>query len=262
MMKTVILCGGTGTRMKEETEFKPKPLVLVGGKPILWHIMKIYAHYGFNEFIVALGYKGNMIKEYFLHERTFVNDFTLDTKTGNITFHNNDCDDFKITFVETGEDSLTGERVRRVSSHIGNEDFMVTYGDGVANINIHALLGFHMSRQTLGTLTGVIPSTRFGFLDIDESNNRLKSFYQHKVTHDIEKKSKEYVNGGFMIFKNEVLNMIAQNSMIESVFPKLAEINQISIYKHTGEWKCMDTYKEVEELNDIWNKGAFWKVWN
>ncbi|PIY92322.1 MAG: glucose-1-phosphate cytidylyltransferase [Candidatus Magasanikbacteria bacterium CG_4_10_14_0_8_um_filter_42_12] len=260
-MKTVILCGGTGTRMKEETEFKPKPLVLVGGKPILWHIMKIYAQYGFNEFIVALGYKGNMIKEYFLNERSFVNNFTLDTKTGNLIFHNNDCDDFKITFVETGEDSLTGERVRRVAPYIGDEDFMVTYGDGVADINIHALLGFHTSQQTLGTITAVIPSTRFGFLDIDESRKKLKSFYQHKVTHDTDNKSKEYINGGFMIFKNEVLNMIEPHSMIENIFPRLAEMQQMSVYKHLGRWKCMDTYKEVEELNKIWDQGAFWKIW-
>ena len=228
-MKTIILCGGTGTRMKEETEFKPKPLVSVGGKPILWHIMKIYAHYGFNEFVVALGYKGNMIKEYFLHERTFVNDFTLDTKTGNMTLHNNDCDDFKITFVETGEGSLTGERVLRTAKYIGDDDFMVTYGDGVADINIHSLLGFHTMQNTLGTITAVHPSTRFGFLDIDESNSKLRNFFQHKVTNDNDDHSKEYINGGFMIFKNEVLNMIEPESMIESVFPKLARMQQLSV---------------------------------
>jgi len=261
-MKTVILCGGTGTRMKEETEFKPKPLVPIGGKPILWHIMKIYAHFGFNEFIVALGYKGNMIKEYFLHERTFLNDFTLDSKTGDITFHNNDCDDFKITFVETGEKSLTGERVRRCASYIGNDDFMVTYGDGVADINLHALLGFHTAQASLATITGSRPSTRFGFLDIDEHTNKIKSFVQHKVTHDTDDLAKEYINGGFMVFKNEVLNMIEPESMIETVFPKLASMNELSVYKHLGRWKCMDTYKEVEEMNELWDRDPFWKVWH
>lgn len=261
-MKTIILCGGTGTRMKEETEFKPKPLVLVGGKPILWHIMKIYAHYGFNDFVLALGYKGNMIKEYFLHERTFLNDFTLDTKTGDLTFHNNGCDEFKITFVETGADSLTGERVRRVGPYIGSDDFMVTYGDGVADVNIKALLDFHTSQKTLGTITGVRPSTRFGLLEIDESTKKMKNFFQHKVTHDTDDHSQEYINGGFMVFKNEVLSMIENDSMIENIFPKLTSQDSLSVYKHLGRWKCMDTYKEVEELNELWEKTPFWKIWN
>ena len=261
-MKTIILCGGTGTRMKEETEFKPKPLVLVGGKPILWHIMKIYAHYGFNEFILALGYKGNMIKDYFLHEKTFINDFTLDSKTGDVTFHNNDCDDFKITFVETGEDSLTGERIRRCAKYIGNEDFMVTYGDGVANIHIDELLKFHDVQNTVGTITAVHPSTRFGFLDIDEKTNTLNLFSQHKVTHEDDSLSKDYINGGFMIFKNEAISMIESETMIEHIFPKLASLQQLSVYKHLGRWKCMDTYKEVEEMNHLWEEDAFWKVWN
>ncbi|HYE60261.1 MAG TPA: sugar phosphate nucleotidyltransferase [Candidatus Kapabacteria bacterium] len=260
-MKTIILCGGTGTRMKEETEFKPKPLVLVGGKPILWHIMKIYSHYGYNEFILALGYKGEMIKQYFMNWRNLVNDFTINTKTHEVTFHNNDCDDFKITFAETGVDSLTGERVRRLAKYIGNEDFMVTYGDGVADINIHDLVEFHKKQHTVATITGVRPTHRFGLLNIDETAKKVKGFYQHKIVEKGEKPSNDYINGGFMVFNNAVLTQIQEGSMIESLFEPLSEQGQLSVYTHPGKWKCMDTYKEVEEMNEHWNKDPFWKVW-
>ena len=265
-MKTIILCGGTGTRMKEETEFKPKPLVEIGGKPILWHIMKIYAHHGFNDFILALGYKGNMIKEYFLHWRTMLNDFSLDTKSGDLSFHNNDCDDFKITFVETGADSLTGERVRRLREHIGaDENFMVTYGDGVANINISDLVNFHKGSNSMATITGVRPVSRFGLLNIDQNTNKLVDFTQHKITSDNEDEvdsRKDVINGGFMVFKREALDMIEPDSMIESVFPKLAQDGQLSVYVHKGKWKCMDTHKEAVEMNEYWQKDPFWKFWD
>lgn len=250
--------------MKEETEFKPKPLVEVGGKPILWHIMKIYAHYGFNDFILALGYKSNMIKDYFLNWRAFVNDFTLDTKTGAMTFHNNDCDDFKITFVETGPDSLTGERILRLKNHLKDDEFfMVTYGDGVGDIDIQELVNFHKKQNTLATITAVKHTSRFGLLDIDHQTNLLKEFSQHAITHNKEEvdQTKDHINGGFMIFKREVLDMIDPGSMIEGVFPKLASKGQLSIFKHQGKWKCMDTYKEVEELNKHWHKDPFWKIW-
>ncbi len=261
-MKTVILCGGTGTRMKEETEFKPKPLVLVGGKPILWHIMKIYAHYGHNEFILALGYKGDMIKQYFLNWRSLLNDFTLDTKNHEFTFHNNECDDFKITFAETGPESLTGERVRRVRKYIGDDtEFMVTYGDGVANINIAELIDFHKKQNTAVTITGVRPTHRFGLLDIDHTSEKIKGFYQKHVTNDTDKISSDYINGGFMVLNSSVLDQIEENSMIESIFEPLANKDQLSVYRHKGMWKCMDTYKEVEELNKQWHIDPFWKVW-
>ncbi|MDD2757949.1 MAG: sugar phosphate nucleotidyltransferase [Patescibacteria group bacterium] len=263
-MKTIILCGGTGTRMKEETEFKPKPLVEVGGKPILWHIMKIYAHYGFNDFILALGYKSNMIKDYFLNWRAFVNDFTLDTKTGATTFHNNDCDDFRIVFAETGTDSLTGERIRRLKNYIGSDDyFMVTYGDGVADVNIPELVKFHQNQNTIATITAVRPASRFGYLDIDREAKKVVDFSQHKVTAEEEPSAeKNLINGGFMVFKREVLDMIEPDSMIESVFPKLAKSGQLSVFCHDGKWKCMDTHKEVEEMNEHWHKDPFWKIWD
>lgn len=262
-MKTIILCGGEGTRMKEETEFKPKPLVEVGGKPILWHIMKIYSHYGYNDFILALGYKGNLIKEYFLNWKTLLNDFSLNLKNGDINFLNNNCDDLNVIFAETGLKSLTGERIRLLKKYIGDdEDFMVTYGDGVADINIQELIDFHKKQNTIATITAVKPSTRFGFLQIDESKNLITDFSQHKVSTDDETEgAKDRINGGFMIFKRWALDMIEENSMIESIFPKLVKLNQLSAYTHNGKWKCMDTYKEVEEMNEYWEKDPFWKVW-
>jgi len=259
-MKTIILCGGHGTRMREETEFKPKPLVDVGGKPILWHIMKIYSHYGYNDFVLALGYKSNMIKEYFLNWRSLTNDFTLNTGKHELTYHNNGCDEFEMTFAETGLDALTGERIRRLKKYIGGEDFMVTYGDGVGDINIKELIDFHNKQGTLATITGVRPATRFGFLNIDFNTGKAIDFFQHKVTNE-DDYSKDLINGGFMVFKNEVLDMIEENSMIESVFMPLSEKGQLSVYVHPGRWKCMDTFKEVEEINEYWLNDPFWKVW-
>ena len=263
-MKTIILCGGQGTRMREETEYRPKPLVMVGGKPILWHIMKIYAHYGYNEFILALGYKGGMIKEYFLNERALNNNFTLNTKTGEMEFHNNGFDDFKITFIDTGLENLTGERVRRLKDYIDEDDFMVTYGDGVADIDIRELIKFHKKQNTLATITGVKPGVRFGFLDIDNNTNKVNEFYQHKVTDfsDHYEDGRGHINGGFMVFKRGAFDFIQENSMIENVFVSLSRKMELSVYVHPGKWKCMDTYKEVEEMNKIWEKNPFWKVWN
>lgn len=261
-MKTIILCGGQGTRMKEETEFKPKPLVSVGCKPVLWHIMKIYSHYGYNEFILALGYRGDMIKEYFLHWRTLLNNFTLSTKDNEITFHNNDCDDFKITFVETGLETLTGERVRRMKDYIGDEDFMVTYGDGVADIDINKLVAFHKSQNTIGTITGVRREGRFGLLDYDIKSKKVKDFYQTDIVDIKERQSSDLINGGFMVFKNEFLDLIKPDTMIEQAFDPLALQGELSMFEHEGKWKCMDTYKEVEELNKYWINDPFWKIWN
>jgi len=270
-MKVIILCGGEGTRMKEETEFKPKPLVLVGGKPILWHIMKIYSHYGFNEFVLALGYKGDMIKDYFLNESKYINNFSLDTKTGKTTFHNNQSDNFKITFVETGLKSLTGERVRRCKEFITEDDFMLTYGDGVANIDIAALANFHKKQKTVGTVSGVHPITRFGIMTIDEKSKKVKKFEQYGVVdpsmseQEIRLARKSYVsdfiNGGFMVFKKDIFKHIGKDTMIEEAFVPLAKQGKLSVFEHSGQWKAMDTYKDVEEMNVFWQKDPFWKVW-
>lgn len=263
-MQTIILCGGQGTRMREETEYRPKPLVMVGGKPILWHIMKIYAHYGFKEFVLALGYKGDMIKEYFLNERALNNNFTLNTKTGEMEFRNGGFDDFKVTFVDTGLEHLTGERVRQLKDYISEDDFMLTYGDGVADINIDELVKFHKKQNTMATITGVKPGIRFGFIGIDHDTKKANEFYQHKVTdfseHDIDDRG--YINGGFMVFKRGVFDLIQENSMIENVFVPLSQKEELSVYLHPGRWKCMDTHKEVEEMNKFWKDNPFWKVWS
>jgi len=261
-MKVVILCGGEGTRMKEETEFKPKPLVEIGGRPILWHIMKIYSSYGFNEFVLALGYKGDMIKEYFLNLRTKASDFTLSTKSHQIDFHGDGMDDFKITFVDTGLKSLTGERVRRIKEYITEDEFMLTYGDGVADIDIKKLVDFHRKQNTLGTITGIQPLTRYGMIVHDESG-KVTGYRQNLVGDSMEEKDKHdfIINGGFMVFKRGFLDALEANSMIEAAFIPLAETGQLSLYEHKGQWKCMDTYKEAEELNQLWEKRAFWKVW-
>ncbi len=270
-MKVIILCGGEGTRMKEETEFKPKPLVLVGGKPILWHIMKIYAHYGFNEFILALGYKGDMIKDYFLNWRAFANDFTLSTKDHVLEFHNKHHDDFKITFVDTGLKSLTGERLRRVKYYIHEDNFMLTYGDGVADINIKELVKFHLKQKTTGTITGVHPVMRLGVLSVDEKNKKVTKFHQYGIVDEKESVQElrearqsymsDFINGGFMVFKKRVFNYIKPDTMIERAFVPLSEERQLSVFEHAGRWKAMDTYKEVEEMNVYWEKDPFWKVW-
>lgn len=231
-MKTIILCGGMGTRMKEETEFKPKPLVKVGEHPILWHIMKIYAHAGFNEFIIALGYKGKMIREYFAE---------------------NSRDEFKVTFIDTGVESETGKRILEARSEITDDGFMVTYGDGVANIDIKKLVNFHKKQGTLGTITGVQPQSKYGLIKIDEQTSLATEFKQKPVLSD-------YVSGGFMIFAKEVLTYFDEGPM-ENAFPKLIELKELSIYKHENFWKAMDTYREVEELNQLWNETRPWAIW-
>jgi len=240
--------------MKEETEFKPKPLVEVGGKPILWHIMKIYAHYGFNEFILALGYKGQMIKDYFLNMKHFANDFTLDTSNHSIELHSTNHDNFKITFADTGLETLTGERILRVKKYLGNEDeFMLTYGDGVADIDLKKLVQFHKSQGTIATLTGVKPRSRFGMMRVHPENGIVSHFHQKPVLDD-------YISGGFMILNRKALDYIDQG-WVENAFGKLTKEGQLSIYQHDGFWRAMDTYQEVEELNKVWDDSRPWAVW-
>lgn len=252
-MQTIILCGGMGTRMKEETEFKPKPMVLIGGKPMLWHIMKIYRHFGHNNFILALGYKAEIIKNYFIDQKAFLNDFTLDVQKNDIYFHNNNCDDFKITFAETGDESQTGERILRVKKYITDNEFMLTYGDGLSDIDIAKLIDFHKKQASIGTMTGVHPSSKYGLVKIDEEKNLVINFEQKPMMFD-------YVNGGFMVFKKEALNFFDEGPMEEGLI-RMAKNNQLSIYKHEGFWKSMDTYREMLEFNEMWNKGRPWAVW-
>ena len=256
-MKTVILCGGIGYRLKEETEFKPKPMVNIGGKPILWHIMKIYAYYGFNEFIIALGYKGDYIKQYFLNEKNMIHDFTLNTLTGNTKIHkkNIDSDNFEITFVNTGEETLPGERILRVKQYIPKEDenFMVTYGDGVSDIDIKKLVAFHKNQDTIGTVTGVHPRSKYGLLGTDK-NKIVTSFIEKPVL-------REWVNGGFMIFKRDFFNYLKENEMEHEALKRLLGKKQLSLYMHDGFWHSMDTYPDVDNLNKFWEKDPEWKIW-
>lgn len=239
--------------MKEETEFKPKPLVEIGGRPILWHIMKIYAHYGFNEFILALGYKGDMIKDYFLKSKYFASDFTLHTASSSVDFHADDHDDFKITFADTGAETLTGERLLRVKKYIPEKEFMVTYGDGVGDVDLKKLLEFHRAQGTTATLTGVRPRSRFGLMKIDEGKSLASGFAQKPQLED-------YISGGFMVFKQKAFNYFDEG-WLENAFEKLTAQKELSVYKHDGFWKAMDTYNEMEELNEIWKESRPWAEW-
>lgn len=257
-MKTIILSGGIGYRLKEETEFKPKPMVQIGGKPILWHIMKIYAKYGYNDFIIALGYKGDYIKQYFLNEKQLIHDFSLNTKTGSTKIYKRDgnrSDNFKITFVDTGEETLPGERILRLKKYIpkSDSDFMVTYGDGVADINIASLVKFHKKQKTLGTITGVHPRSKYGLLTINDKDV-VEKFIEKPIL-------KERTNGGFMIFKREFFNYLQPNEFEHEGLQRLVEKRELSVFVHDGFWHSMDTYSDVEALNKLWEQDPKWKIW-
>jgi len=258
-MKVIILCGGIGTRLKEETEFKPKPMVYVGNKPIIWHIMKIYSHFGFNEFILALGYKADYIKDFFLNQKSFTSDFTIRTNNHEVEYHmenRTEVDDFMITFVNTGTDTLPGERILRCKRYIPEQDqyFMVTYGDGVTDLNISKLFEFHKKQKTIGTITGVHPRSKFGLVRVG-NRNLVTKFVEKPVL-------SEYVNGGYMVFSQQVFSYLKAGETEHPALVRLATEKQLSLYNHDGFWFCMDTYKEVEELNELWNsKRPPWKIW-
>jgi glucose-1-phosphate cytidylyltransferase len=239
--------------MKEETEFRPKPMVEVGGVPLLWHIMRIYMHYGHNEFIIAAGYKGEMIKEFFHNWRALLHDFTLDTSTGTIEILEKDRDNFKITIVDTGTETLTGGRILKVAPYIKGNEFMVTYGDGVSDVNINNLIDFHHKHNKMGTLTGVHPQSRFGLVDMDPATNLITRFRQKPVL-------EEFVSGGFMVFKKEALKHFTVEEM-EVGLKNMAGENQLVLYPHEGFWKAVDTYNELKQLNDMWADTKPWAVW-
>ncbi|NMB57332.1 glucose-1-phosphate cytidylyltransferase [Candidatus Beckwithbacteria bacterium] len=258
-MKVIILCGGQGTRLKEETEFKPKPMVYVGNKPILWHIMKIYSHFGFNEFILALGYKADYIKNFFLNQKALTSDFTLHTNNFKTQYHmenREDVDNFKITFVDTGLETLPGERILRCKKYIPKEDklFMVTYGDAVTDLNIKSLLKFYKKQKTIGVITGVHPRSKYGVVIVD-SNNKVKNFSEKPIL-------KDWVNAGFMIFNKKVFDYIKREESEHPALQRLSKEKQLSFYKHDGFWACMDTHKEFMDLNAWWKeKQPPWKIW-
>jgi glucose-1-phosphate cytidylyltransferase len=245
-MKILILAGGLGSRLSEETTLKPKPMIEIGGKPILWHIMKIYSSYGFYEFIILCGYKGYMIKEYFAHYFLHMTDVTIDMTSNTITHHNNKAEPWKVTLIDTGLNTMTGGRIKKASDYIGNEPFMLTYGDGVADIDINHLVEFHKSHGKLITMTSVLPEGRFGAINIDNSN-KVNSFREKP------KGDGSWINGGFFVCQPEVLNYI-QNE--KSVFEKeplenLAHDGQLFAYKHHGFWKPMDTQRDKSQLDEL-----------
>lgn len=255
--KVVILCGGMGTRMKEETEFRPKPLVEVGGMPILWHIMKIYSHYGFTDFILPLGYKGNMIKEYFVNYEWMSNDFTLNLRSRDRNFYyRHNLGDWNITFVDTGFATNTGGRVKRIEKYIQEDEFMLTYGDGVADIDIEKLLKFHRSKNAVATLTGVHPMSSYGVLDVVEKD--LIQGFKEKPRLD------GWINAGFFVFNRKVFDYLDSDCVLEKEpLKRLAKEKQLSVFLHHGFWKSMDTFKDQQALNKLWaeNNPPPWKIW-
>jgi len=256
-MKVAILAGGLGTRLSEETITKPKPMVEIGGKPILWHIMNIYASYGFREFVIALGYKGEIIKDYFLNYHYHSRSLTIDLKTGHVITHNQEGEDWIIHLLDTGNNTQTGGRVKQVTEFIGEETFMLTYGDGVSNINISALLEFHYRTQKLATLTAVRPPARFGQLLFDGD----------QVTRFEEKPQvgEGWINGGFFILQPEIANYIKDNNTYWEREPleALSKDGQLSAYRHEGFWQSMDTLRDVHLLEKLWQEGrAPWKLWD
>lgn len=257
--KVVILCGGQGTRLREETEFRPKPLVDVGGRPILWHIMKIYAHYGFNDFILCLGYKGDMIRQYFLDYKTQLYDFTLNLKSNQMTIHTDeDVPDWNITFAETGLMSQTGARIKKIEKYIGGDTFFLTYGDGVADVDIPKLLEFHKRHGKIGTVTTVRPVNRFGNLTIQD-NDKITDFTKKSMA------QQGWIDGGFFVFNKAIFNYISEHpdSMLEAEpLQNLSKDGQFMAYKHNGFWQCMDTVRDHKLLNRLWKNGeAEWKLW-
>lgn len=252
-MKVIILAGGFGTRLAEYTDVIPKPMVPIGGKPILWHIMKSYANYGHNDFYVALGYKSEVIKEYFLNYHGLNSDFSVDLSNGLVSPHHVDSVDWKVTLIDTGLNSMTGGRVKRMQKYIGNETCLLTYGDGVANINIDKLLEFHKSHGKMITVSAVRPAARFGELEIDQ--NKVTSFQEKPQLHN------GWINGGFFVFEPDFFNLIdGDHTLLErEPLEKATIANQLMAYTHDGFWHCMDTKRDKDLLEDLWSKGdAVW----
>ena len=257
-MKVVILAGGFGTRISEESQFKPKPMIGIGDRPILWHIMKTYSHYGFNEFVICLGYKAYIIKEFFADYFLHTSDVTFNLAENKMTVHNNTAEPWTVTLIDTGLNTMTGGRVKRVKEYLGDEPFFLTYGDGVSDVNISDLLEFHKKCGKIATMTAIKPESRFGVLDIKD-----------ECIHAFREKNKNdsgWINGGFMVLQPEIFDYI--NGGDEVVFERepletLASMQQIAAFKHDGFWQCMDTQRDKQYLEKLWaDNTAPWKVWD
>lgn len=256
MMKVVILAGGLGTRLVEETEVKPKPMVEIGGWPILWHIMKHYSHFGFNEFFIALGYKGDVIKRFFLDYYTLNGSMTIDLSRGQVVSRQKECENWVVHLVETGQETSTGGRVKRMQPWLADEPFMLTYGDGVGNVDLHALQSFHRSSGRVATVSAVRPPARFG--GIDFKGDLVNGFLEKPQVRE------GWINGGFMVFEPEVFSCLeGDRDVLEiDVLEKLARDRQLAAYRHEGFWQCMDTLRDKRLLESLWQQGhAPWKVW-
>ena len=257
MTKVVILAGGLGTRISEETDIRPKPMVEIGGKPILWHIMKIYASQGFTEFVVCLGYKGYVIKEYFANLFLHQSDITIDLEKNKIEVHNRESDNWKITLVDTGRDTMTGGRIGRIQKYIGNERFMLTYGDGLSDVNLKELMEFHQAHGKLCSLTSIKPDGRFGVIGLGENGDITK--FNEKNSDDVA-----WINGGFFVCEPQVFDLIKADETVWEREPleTLAIEGNLKAFKHTGFWKPMDSLKDKNDLNALWDSGqAPWKIW-
>ena len=255
-MKVVILAGGLGTRISEETNLKPKPMVEIGGRPLLWHIMKIYSHFGHNDFVICCGYKGYLIKEYFLNYFHHMSDVTIDLQNNDITILQEKAEPWKITLVDTGENTMTGGRIKRIQQYTNNKTFCLTYGDGLADIDIHALIKHHQKKQKLATITGTEPPGRFGALKI---KNDMVAGFQEKPKGD-----SSIINGGFFVLEPEIFNYIDGDLTLWEKEPleNLAKNNQLTVFKHEGFWQPMDTLREKNLLEELWESGkAPWKTW-
>lgn len=257
--KVVILAGGMGMRLKEETEYKPKPMVLIGPHPILWHIMKTYMHYGFNDFIICLGYKGEIIKDYFLNYEAFNNDCTVEFgRSCRTTIHrSSNHEAFKVTLVDTGSETMTGGRIKKIETYIDSDNFMLTYGDGVADINVNDLYRFHLKHGDIGTVTGVHPESRFGELLL--KGDKVSAFSEKPQLKE------GFVSGGFFVFNRKLFKYL--NKHDDCFFEKepmrqITKEGQLNVFRHEGFWQCMDTYKDTKYLNELWaQEKAPWKVW-
>lgn len=255
-MKAVLLAGGLGTRISEESNLKPKPMIEIGGKPILWHIMKIYSAHGVNDFVICCGYKAYVIKEYFANYFIHNSDITFDVKSNKMEIHQNTAEPWKVTVVDTGEQTMTGGRLKRVAKYIGNEDFCFTYGDGVSDINIRESIEFHKSHGKMATITAVQPPGRYGALKMD--GTKVESFLEKP------KGDGGYINGGFFVLNSKVIEYIKEDATIWEKEPmeKIAEQGQMQAFVHQGFWQPMDTLRDKNHLEELWSSGkAPWKVW-